>query len=116
MKKRVYGSMLLLSLLGFSSCNNDLSESTSMVQEQSLMQERAESPLQSLAIRLAHVVTNPQVREFIKNEVSKQEDGYLKERNYLCKPKIKFTWNGYYLILQIKQSYKPLLSYRWFQQ
>lgn len=75
MKKRVYGSMLLLSLLGFSSCNNDLSESTSMVQEQSLMQERAESPLQSLAIRLAHVVTNPQVREFIKNEVSKQEDG-----------------------------------------
>lgn len=39
------------------------------------MQERAESPLQSLAIRLAHVVTNPQVREFIKNEVSKQEDG-----------------------------------------
>ena len=75
MNKKFIWSIFLLALMGFSSYNSDFNES--IPAEQELVSDRVEtmSSLELLAKNMAKVVADAQVREFVKDEVLKQEDG-----------------------------------------
>lgn len=75
MKKNLIYSLILLSIIGASSCSNELIPITSHDDKTELKTISTASTLQNLAKNLAKIVPNEAVRNFIKAEALKQRDG-----------------------------------------
>lgn len=75
MKRNLTYSLIFLSMMGVSSCSNELDQMAPNETKTEVTTKFTTSTPQNLAISLAKIVQNEAVRNFIKNEALKQKDG-----------------------------------------